>query len=204
MQTRACDLPLDKYATEQGEASKVLPLAKSIVFKTAPVRSVSPINERFPGHVSIDTERYGIRKESLQAMPYPAIHKYIKSATTILSLDTDASGELLNVVVECSSGIPEFDRAALHYAQQWRLGSHRQGKRVLLPVSFISDRVPPEEYYEEMEARAMRISRLAARHNKTGMESASRDDRAIYANESAVSATETKCERGASITAYLP
>ncbi len=48
MQTRSCDLPLDKYATEQGEASKVLPLAKSIVFKTAPVRSVSPINERFP------------------------------------------------------------------------------------------------------------------------------------------------------------
>ncbi|MFW4196201.1 energy transducer TonB, partial [Klebsiella sp. 10982] len=153
MQTRSCDLPLDKYATEQGEASKVLPLAKSIVFKTAPVRSVSPINERFPGHVSIDTEHYGIRKESLQAMPYPAIHKYIKSATTILSLDTDASGELLNVVVECSSGIPEFDQAALYYAQQWRLGSHRQGKRVLLPVSFISDRVPPEEYYEEMEAR---------------------------------------------------
>jgi hypothetical protein len=103
MQTRSCDLPLDKYATEQGEASKVLPLAKSIVFKTAPVRSVSPINERFPGHVSIDTEHYGIRKESLQAMLYPAIHKYIKSATTILSLDTDAS-ELLNVVVECSSG----------------------------------------------------------------------------------------------------
>ncbi|MCS5945569.1 hypothetical protein LNP25_07225 [Klebsiella variicola subsp. variicola] len=48
MQTRSCDLPLDKYVTEQGEASKVLPLAKSIVFKTAPVRSVSPINERFP------------------------------------------------------------------------------------------------------------------------------------------------------------
>ncbi|HFX6757700.1 TPA: TonB family protein [Klebsiella variicola] len=172
MQTRSCDLPLDKYVTEQGEASKVLPLAKSIVFKTAPVRSVSPINERFPGHVSIDTEHYGIRKESLQAMLYPAIHKYIKSATTILSLDTDASGELLNVVVECSSGVPEFDQAALHYAQEWRFGSHRQGKRVLIPVSFISDRVPPEEYYGEMEARAMRISRLAARHNKTGMESA--------------------------------
>lgn len=157
MQTRSCDLPLDKYATEQGEASKVLPLAKSIVFKTAPVRSVSPINERFPGHVSIDTERYGIRKESLQAMLYPAIHKYIKSATTILSLDTDASGELLNVVVECSSGVPEFDQAALHYAQEWRFGSHRQGKRVLMPVNFISDRVPPEEYYGEMEARAVNM-----------------------------------------------
>ncbi|USB41309.1 TonB family protein [Klebsiella africana] len=175
MQTRACDLPLDKYSTEQGEASKVLPLAKSIVFKTAPVRSVGPINERFPGHVSIDTERYGVRKESLQAMLYPAIHKYIKRATTILSLDADASGELLNVVVECSSGVPEFDQAALHYAQEWRFGSHRQGKRVLMPVSFISDRVPPEEYYGEMEARAMRISRLAARHNKMGMESASQE-----------------------------
>ncbi len=44
-----------------------------------------------------------------------------------------------------------------------------------MPVSFISDRVPPEEYYGEMEARAMRISALAARHNKTGMESAGKE-----------------------------
>jgi TonB family protein len=71
-------------------------------------------------------------KESLPPMLYPAIHKYIKSATTVLSLDTDASGELLNVVVECSSGVPEFDKAALHYAQQWRFHSHRQGKRLLI------------------------------------------------------------------------
>jgi hypothetical protein len=47
MQTRSCDLPLDKYATEQGEASKVLPLAKSIVFKTAPCVASARLTNAF-------------------------------------------------------------------------------------------------------------------------------------------------------------
>lgn len=175
IQTRSCDLPLDGYATEKGEASKALPLSKSIVFKEGPVRSASQINERFPGHLNIDTQWYGIRKESLQAMPYPAIDKYIPSATTVLSLDTHASGELLNVAIECSSGVPEFDKAALHYAQQWRFHSNQQGKRLLIPMTFISDRLPPEEHYQEMESRAMRIARLVARHNKIAMESAAKE-----------------------------
>ena len=175
MQTRSCDLPLDRYATEKGEGSKVLPLSKSIVFKEGPVRGISTVNEHFPGHVSIEPERYGIGKETVPPMLYPAINKYIKSATTVLSLDTDASGELLNVVVECSSGVPEFDKAALHYAPQWRFHSNRQGKRLLMPVTFISDRLSPNEHYREMESRAMRISRLAARHNKPGMEAAAQE-----------------------------
>lgn len=175
MQTRSCDLPPDRYATEKGEASKALPLAKSIVFKEGPVRSVSTIDERFPGHVSIEPERYGIAKETVPPMPYPAVYKYIKSATTILSLDTGASGELLNVVVECSSGVPEFDKAALYYAQQWRFHSNPQGKRLLMPVTFISDRLPPEAHYREMESQAIRVSRLAARHNQAGMEAAAKE-----------------------------
>lgn len=176
MQTRSCDLPWDRYAArEQGEAGKVLPLSRSIVFKQGPVPGVSPVNERFPGHVSIEAEQYGIWKESLQNMPYPAINKFIKSATTVLSVDTGVGGDLLNAVVECSSGVPEFDKAALHYVQQWRFASNRHGERLLIPVNFISDRLPPEEHYREMESRAARIARLAARHNKAGMEIAAQE-----------------------------
>lgn len=176
MQTRSCDLPWDRYAArEQGEAGKVLPLSKSIVFKQGPVPGVSNVNERFPGHVSIEAEQYGIWKESVQAMLYPAINKFIKSATTVLSVDTGVGGDLLNAVVECSSGVPEFDKAALHYVQQWRFASNRHGERLLIPVNFISDRLPPEEHYREMESRAARIARLAARHNKAGMETAAQE-----------------------------
>lgn len=173
MQTRSCDLSLAE--NENREADKVLPLARSIVFKQGPVRSVSTINERFPGHVSIEVERYGITKETVSPMLYPAINKFIKSATAVLSVDTEVSGDLLNVVVECSSGVPEFDKAALHYAQQWRFHSNPQGKRLLVPVTFVSDRLPPEEHYREMESRAARIARLAARHNKAGMETAAQE-----------------------------
>ncbi|QGN40299.1 TonB family protein [Klebsiella oxytoca] len=173
MQARSCDSPLAE--NENGDAEKVLPLARSIVFKQGSVRSASPINERFPGHVSIEAERYGIAKESVSPMFYPTINKFIKSATTVLSVDTHVSGDLLNVVVECSSGVPEFDKAALHYAQQWRFHSNPQGKRLLVPVTFISDRLAPEEHYREMEARAMRIARLAARHNNAGMETAAQE-----------------------------
>lgn len=173
MQARSCDSPLAE--NENGDAEKVLPLARSIVFKQGSVRSASPINERFPGHVSIEAERYGIAKESVSPMFYPTINKFIKSATTVLSVDTHVSGDLLNVVVECSSGVLEFDKAALHYAQQWRFHSNPQGKRLLVPVTFISDRLAPEEHYREMEARAMRIARLAARHNNAGMETAAQE-----------------------------
>lgn len=176
MQTRSCDLPWDRYAArEQGEAGKVLPLSKSIVFKQGPVPGVGNVNERFPGHVSIEAEQYGIWKESVQAMLYPAINKFIKSATTVLSVDTGVGGDLFNAVVECSSGVPEFDKAALHYVQQWRFASNRHGERLLIPVNFISDRLPPEEHYREMESRATRIARLAARHNKSGMETAAQE-----------------------------
>ncbi len=173
MQARSCDSPLAE--NENGDAEKVLPLARSIVFKQGSVRSASPINERFPGHVSIEAERYGIAKESVSPMFYPTINKFIKSATTVLSVDTHVSGDLLNVVVECSSGVLEFDKAALHYAQQWRFHSNPQGKRLLVPVTFISDRLAPEEHYREMESRATRIARLAARHNKAGMETAAQE-----------------------------
>lgn len=173
MQTRSCDSPLAE--NENREAEKVLPLLRSIVFKQGPVPGVSPVNERFPGHVSIEAEQYGIWKESLQNMPYPAINKFIKSATTVLSVDTGVGGDLLNAVVECSSGVPEFDKAALHYVQQWRFASNRHGERLLIPVNFISDRLPPEEHYREMESRAARIARLAARHNKAGMEIAAQE-----------------------------
>lgn len=173
MQTRSCDSSL--AVNENGEAEKVLPLAHSIVFKQGSVRSASPINERFPGHVSIEAERYGIAKESVSPMFYPTINKFIKSATTLLSVDTGVGGDLLNAVVECSSGVPEFDKAALHYVQQWRFHSNPQGRRLLIPVNFISDRLPPEEHYREMESRATRIARLAARHNKAGMETAAQE-----------------------------
>ncbi|MEK0206478.1 TonB family protein [Klebsiella michiganensis] len=186
MQSRSCDLPLDSYASEKGEAGKVLPLSKSILFKQGPVHSVSPVNERFPGHVSIEAERYGIAKETLSPMLYPAIYKFIKSATTVLSVDTHVSGDLLNVVVECSSGVPEFDQAALYYAQQWRFHSNPQGRRLLIPVTFISDRLAPEEHYREMESRAIRIARLASRHNKSGMEAAAQEMTAQFARMKAL------------------
>lgn len=173
MQTRSCDSSL--AVNENGEAEKVLPLARSIVFKQGSVRSASPINERFPGHVSIEAERYGIAKESVSPMFYPMVNKFIKSATTVLSVDTGVGGDLLNAVVECSSGVPEFDKAALYYVQQWRFASNRHGERLLIPVNFISDRLPPEEHYREMESRATRIARLAARHNKAGMETAAQE-----------------------------
>lgn len=173
MRIRSYDLPLNEY--ERREADKVLPLERSLMVKEGPVRSASPSNTLFPGHVSIEAEKYGIAKETLLPILYPAIDKYIKSATTILSLDIHASGELLNAVVESSSGVPVFDQTALYYAQQWRFHANPQGKRLLMPVTFISDRLAPEEYYREMEARAMRISRLAARHNKAGMETAAQE-----------------------------
>lgn len=169
MQKQTCASPLKKYEREEGESGKALPLSRSIVFKEGPVSDTSLY---FPGHVSIEAERYGIAKETLPPMPYPGISKYIESATTILSVDTHVSGDLLNVEVECSSGIPQFDKAALHYAQRWRFHTNPQGRRLLIPVTFVSDRIPPQKHYQEMEARAIRIARMAARHNKSGMENA--------------------------------
>ncbi|HEY4467105.1 MAG TPA: TonB family protein [Klebsiella sp.] len=173
MQARSCASPLAEYV--KGEADEVLPLAHSLVFRDAPVRSTSAMNARFPGRVNVEAEKYGVIKETILSMPYPAINKHIKSATTILSLDIHMSGELLNIVVECSSGVEKFDQAALYYAQHWRFHPIPQGQRLLIPVTFISDRLPPEEHYQEMEARAIRIARMAARHNKVGMEAAAKE-----------------------------
>lgn len=179
MQARSCASPLAEYV--KGEADEVLPLARSLVFGEAPVHSIGAINARFPGHVSVEAEEYGIVKETIPLMPYPTINKHIKSAATILSLDIHMNGELLNVVVECSSGVEAFDKAALYYAQRWRFSPDSHGQRLLIPVTFISDRLPPEEHYQEMEARAIRIARMAARHNKVEMEAAAKEMLAQFA-----------------------
>lgn len=172
MRTRTCDVPPTERIKR--EADRVLPLRGSIVDKN-PRRNFVFTDKRFPGHVVIEAEKYGIVAESLPELRYPNVDADIKSATTLLSLDINANGELLSALVECTSGVPGFDSTAIAYATQWRFKLAAEGRRVLMPVTFVSDRPSAKEYFQEMEARAIRIARLAARHNKAAMQAAAEE-----------------------------
>ncbi len=177
MRTRTCDVPLTERI--EGEADNVLPLRSTIVDKD-PRRNFIVTDNRFTGHVVVEAEKYGIVAESVPELRYPRVETEVKSATTLLSLDINANGELLSALVECTSGVPRFDSAAIAYATQWRFKLASQGRRVLMPVTFVSDRMSAKEYYQEMEARAIRIARLAARHNKTAMEAVAKQRVALF------------------------